>query len=219
MTKIIYKKYGFIYITTNLINNKKYIGKKVYDRNSKNYLGSGKILLKAIKKYGKENFKREIIEECNNSKELCLREKYWINFYNATKSREYYNISSGGDGGDWFSNASKEKQEKFKKIKRLQQFGKKHSNETKKKISNSNKGKIISQKSKNKMKISQSLRDKKTYFHKQIKQFTMNEEYIRTFNSIREANIFLNKKLNNSHISACCKGKRKSAFGYIWKYA
>ena len=52
------KKY-FIYITTNLITNEKYIGKH-YGTEDDSYLGSGKILQRAILKYGKENFKREI---------------------------------------------------------------------------------------------------------------------------------------------------------------
>lgn len=99
----VYKSmYGFIYITTCSINHKKYIGKKKYDKNGqwKTYLGSGIILQKAIKKYGKENFTRKIIEECDSLQSLNEREKYWISFYNAVKSDEYYNIADGGDGGN-----------------------------------------------------------------------------------------------------------------------
>ena len=53
--------YGFIYITKNLINNKKYIGQhKINNQETldPNYLGSGKILNNSINKYGKINFKR-----------------------------------------------------------------------------------------------------------------------------------------------------------------
>lgn len=52
------KMYGFIYITTNHINVKRYIGQRKYDKNEKwkTYLGSGIILTRAIEKYGKENF-------------------------------------------------------------------------------------------------------------------------------------------------------------------
>lgn len=53
---------GFIYITTNKINNKKYIGKKKMKINAMTYLGSGKRLLKVIGKYGIENFERDIID-------------------------------------------------------------------------------------------------------------------------------------------------------------
>ena len=56
--------YGFIYITTNHINGKKYIGQKRYDKNNKwkSYLGSGIHLKRAINKYGADNFSKEIIE-------------------------------------------------------------------------------------------------------------------------------------------------------------
>ena len=50
-----------IYKTTNLVNGKIYIGKD--KNNNPSYLGSGKILKLAIKKYGKENFTKETIEK------------------------------------------------------------------------------------------------------------------------------------------------------------
>ena len=62
--------YGFIYITTNMINGKKYIGQKIFDNKFNNYLGSGKLLKQAIKKYGKKNFYREIITITYNKNEL-----------------------------------------------------------------------------------------------------------------------------------------------------
>lgn len=107
--------YGFIYITTNHINNKKYIGKKKYDRRNdwEKYLGSGIILKNAINKYGKENFSKEIIEECETLDDLNIREKYWINYYNAIKSDEFYNIASGGDGGDTTIGLTEEQKKKI----------------------------------------------------------------------------------------------------------
>lgn len=109
--------YGFIYITTNHVNNKKYIGKKKYDKKSawKSYLGSGIILKKAIEKYGRENFSKEIIEECYSKEELNEREIYWINYYNAVKSEDFYNISSGGDGGNNFAGYNKEQRKEYSK--------------------------------------------------------------------------------------------------------
>lgn len=96
------KKYGFIYITTNNINGKKYVGQKKYDDKRKwvSYLGSGIALNNAINKYGRENFSREIIEECNSKEQLDDREKYWIAYYDAVNSKAFYNIACGGDGGD-----------------------------------------------------------------------------------------------------------------------
>ena len=54
--KVIDNPYGFIYITTNMVNGMRYLGQKKFDRGWKNYLGSGAVLRKAINKYGKENF-------------------------------------------------------------------------------------------------------------------------------------------------------------------
>jgi group I intron endonuclease len=65
-----------IYKTTNLVNKKFYIGKDKH--NNPNYLGSGELILKAIKKYGKHNFKKEILEECENIKDMANRERFWI---------------------------------------------------------------------------------------------------------------------------------------------
>lgn len=86
-----------IYITTNIINGKKYIGKD--ERNNPNYLGSGIELKLAIKKYGKQNFIKETLAETINRYELQELEKYYIDYYNAQKSSIFYNIAPGGDGG------------------------------------------------------------------------------------------------------------------------
>ena len=83
-----------IYKTTNLINNKIYIGKD--EKNNPNYLGSGIIFKKALKKYGRINFKKEILESCNNLDYLYEREIYWIEKLNARDPNIGYNIASGG---------------------------------------------------------------------------------------------------------------------------
>lgn len=89
-----------IYKTTNLLNWKFYIGKDKY--NDPKYLGSGKILKAAIKKYGPRNFKKETLESCSSEEELNSREKFWISQFNATNNN--YNIATGGNGGDTISN-------------------------------------------------------------------------------------------------------------------
>ena len=101
---IINNPYGFIYITTNLTNGKRYIGKKVLDKKSqwKSYLGSGIALKNAIKKYGKENFTKDIIVFASSEEELCDYEKQLILFYDAVNSSAYYNIASGGEGYNFF---------------------------------------------------------------------------------------------------------------------
>lgn len=86
-----------IYKTTNIINNKIYVGKSI--KNSSSYLGSGLLLNRAIKKYGRENFIKEIIDTAENKTELNEKEKFWIAQY-----EDKYNISDGGDGGDTWTN-------------------------------------------------------------------------------------------------------------------
>lgn len=110
--------YGFIYETTNNINGMKYIGKKTYDKKGlwKTYLGSGIYLKRAINKYGKNNFSRIILEECNSKDKLDKQECYWIEFYNAVNSDKYYNIASGGDGGNTIQGFNEEKLLELKKL-------------------------------------------------------------------------------------------------------
>lgn len=88
--------YGYIYETTNLINNKKYIGQHKSEKFDKDYYGSGKILNQALLKEGKENFSVRIIEKCYSQNELNEKEIYWISYYNAVNSKNYYNIGAGG---------------------------------------------------------------------------------------------------------------------------
>jgi hypothetical protein len=67
-----------IYKTTNLINNKIYVGQHSVIEKNDVYLGSGFLLKKAIKKYGKENFKKEILEYCDSKIEMSKKEIFWI---------------------------------------------------------------------------------------------------------------------------------------------
>ena len=89
----------FIYLTTNLITGEQYIGQHKGKRND-SYLGSGVILAKAIKKYGKENFKREILCFCSSQEELDKKEKEYIAFFDAVNNPNFYNLSAGGQKGD-----------------------------------------------------------------------------------------------------------------------
>lgn len=92
--------YGYIYITTNLINNKKYIGQhKAKEFEPNKYIGSGKYFEKAVKKYGKENFKCELLEWCESLEKLNEKEVYWISYYNAVESKLFYNKTPGGLDG------------------------------------------------------------------------------------------------------------------------
>ena len=138
-----------IYQITNIINNKKYIGKHATNNLNDRYLGSGNLILKAIKKYGREKFKKEILFIFDNEKEMIDKEIELVN-EDMINSDSYYNITFGGNGF-----LSKEKHPYFKKhlskktrikmsIARQGEknpfFGKKHSKEDIIKMINSHLG-------------------------------------------------------------------------------
>jgi hypothetical protein len=102
-----------IYKTTNLINGKSYIGKDKH--NNPNYLGSGKRLRSAIKKYGKENFKKEILEHCNSYDELRDREVFWIRKFDAAESKDFYNVAEENYGVGNFKGFEETDWENFSK--------------------------------------------------------------------------------------------------------
>ena len=104
------KKFHFVYITTNVIDGKQYIGDHSADNIEDNYKGSGKYLKNAILKYGRQNFKREILEFFPTRKEAFNSQSPLIIKHN-TLYPNGYNISpSGGmlEGGS-HSEESKDK--------------------------------------------------------------------------------------------------------------
>ena len=131
--------FGYIYETTNLINGKKYIGQHRSLKFDNNYLGSGTYLRNAINKYGKENFKVRLIEECESMEDLNIKEKYYINKFKADLSKDYYNITAGGSNERTFRG------------KNNPMYGKHHLEETKNKIRNTFNIKLISKGENNSM--------------------------------------------------------------------
>lgn len=90
------KKYHYFYKITNCINGKFYYG--IHSTNNLNdgYMGSGKRLKYAVKKYGIENFNKDIIKFFNSRKELSDYEKTFIND-DLVFSNECYNLINGGE--------------------------------------------------------------------------------------------------------------------------
>jgi group I intron endonuclease len=142
---------NFVYITTNLINGKQYVGSHDGDEND-SYLGSGKIIKYSIKKYGKEKFKRKIIKYCKINDNLKLEEKYILR-YN-TLIPNGYNISPTGGvhkNGGKLSEETKRKISQTKKGTAPWNKGKEFSEESKEKMSKSHLGKLKSKETKKKM--------------------------------------------------------------------
>lgn len=129
--------YGYIYKTTNLINGRIYIGQK-YGVVDLDYLGSGLIIIKAIKEYGKNNFRLDIISFATTKEMLNGLEMKYIYEYRQVYGRRFlYNISDGGNGG----NLGKDVNIKISIAAKRRRF----SDETKRKWSMNRKGKIKSQ--------------------------------------------------------------------------
>lgn len=91
------KKYYYLYKITNILNGKIYIGVHRTDNLNDNYMGSGINLKRAIKKYGIDNFKKEIIEYFANEKDMFQRE---IEIVDADfiLREDTYNLTEGGYG-------------------------------------------------------------------------------------------------------------------------
>lgn len=177
--------FGYIYITFNMKNNKFYIGKHEKEYYDENYCGSGKTLKKAIKKYGKENFKNIMIDCALTKEELNKKEKEYIRFYTQKYGRKCYNIASGGDGGNVLHNLSKEEKklfiEKMTKINRercnTESFKQRISESTKARYSDIEERKKHSEK----MRIALNRPEVKEKLSNNIKSFYQNNEEIHQF--------------------------------------
>lgn len=208
----------YIYKITNKINNKCYIGKtmetieerfKQHIRDSKKISNQDRPLFRAFNKYGIENFSIEQIEKCNE-KDLSDKEIYWIEYFGTFKYG--YNATIGGDGKPYLDYdlivAT------YKELK--------NERETARKLN------INEQSVRKVLKI----RNEKIHTLKEIaqiklghiiNQYDLQGNFIKSFPSFASALKEI-KGENYSHggithIKDVCEGKRKTAYGFIWKYA
>ena len=219
----------YIYKTTNLVNGKIYIGQ--HNGTKKHYIGSGKLLKTAIKKYGKENFKREILEYCDNVDHANEREIIWIAKYDSRNPSIGYNLAYGGAS---HSEEARKKLSEAKKGKKRAEFskehkrklsevwkGRKHSEETRRKMSEWQIGKKLSEDTKKKISEanknpSEETRKKMSEASKiKIIQLTLDGLKVKIWDSGKDASNF---GFNPRHISSCCKGKSKTHKGFKWMY-
>jgi hypothetical protein len=148
--KEVYEPYGFIYITTNMINGKRYIGQRKFYRNWNEYLGSGKLIKRAIEKYGKQNFNRTIVAIAFSEEQLNIFEKEWINLFDSDKNEDYYNIAQGGHGNT-LSGLTDIQMKELKIKQSIASTGRTHTESTKKKMSEWHTGKIVSEETRQKI--------------------------------------------------------------------
>lgn len=203
----------YIYKITNLINQKIYVGKttttiekrwKTHWEDSTRLDISNRPLYKAFNKYGKENFKIEELEECSID-ELNDKEIYWIEKLGSFKYG--YNATLGGDGKhyadyDLIFNLYQEGYT-IKKIAELTHYDA----ETVSKGINFH---GISQEER-------LARGKEAIQHSVAQIDKNTNEILNIFPSLKEAYNFLGKQ-HSGHIASVCNNKRKTAYGYKWKY-
>lgn len=181
----------FIYKLTNKVNNKIYIGlttesisercrKRIAEANYRNSRSS--YILNAIRKYGSENFTVEQIDTANSLDELQQKEINYIKMYNSTDRNIGYNLTKGGEGN----------------------LGLKMSNETKDKIRQKALGRIWSEEKK--LKHSEILKNANIDYtkgiencrlhnlktSKKVEEYDLNNNLLRTFESISEVWKILN---------------------------
>ena len=223
--------YGFIYITTNLINGKRYIGQKAFLNTSdwKSYLGSGKLLKQAIKKYGKQKFARDIIAIAFSKEELNTLEISYIKNYNAIKNNNFYNIAEGGYGNT-LKGLSEEEIKAWKlkmsqahigllKGERHPMYGKHQSNYVKQIISKANKGRSTFQGRKHTQFTKQKMSNSKKGLFGEKNSHSKKVICINTgeiFPSLSDA--CKRYEIGKSNLVKCCKGKQKTCGNLQWMY-
>lgn len=166
---------------------------------------------RAIEKYGWDNIKHIILYSGLSKEDAERKEVELIKEYNTTDSRYGYNIENGGST-----------------------IGK-HSEETKKKISEKNKvvlkgnipwnkgikggtswNKGLKLTEEHKRKLSEAKKGKPSHRIKSILQYDKNNNFIAKYESLTIAGQTIGGDIRN--ISACCLGKKKTAYGYVWRY-
>ena len=204
---------AYIYKITNNLNGKIYVGKTLktpelrlqeHIRDSKTERCANRPLYRAFQKYGIENFSLETVEECK-VENVNEREKHWIEVFGSFKNG--YNATVGGDGVHYCD---------YDLIYSLFQQGKNI-----KEISIiTNYDESTCRKALNEFQVSSEIRQARgrEAVIKTVIQIDKNtDEIIAIFPSIQKAYDFLNKQ-HSGHIAEVCKGKRKTAYGYKWKY-
>jgi hypothetical protein len=194
-----------IYVTTNLVNYKKYIGSHVCEDINDGYLGSGTYFKQSLKECGKENFKREILAVTDCPEIMKSLEEYYIDYYGAYMSELFYNKSRKGVGYPYGRKKPKWHCENLRKA----HLGK--SKGHKGRVSPM-KGKTQSIESKEKARLNNIGKNNKI-----IVQFDLNGNFIKEWESQTIAAQFLGKK-TGAAIGECAKGKRPTIYGYKWMY-
>ena len=180
----------------------------------------------AIQKYGWDNIKHEILYSGLDEETACALEASLVFILNSNNPKHGYNNCFGGGKGSLGAHWTQTEEHRKKISEALSgrtgikssNYGKTYSEEWRKHISESKRGKPSKLRGRtmpeeHKKHISEALAGKPQYQkRKKVMCVSLNKE----FDSVNEAGKELS--IDSSSIAKCCKGKRKSAGGYIWRY-
>ena len=261
--------YNCIYMYINKVNSKRYVGqaKDFIQRHKEHIRKHEQVIDKAIDKYGIDNFDVIILaHDIPSLEKMNEYEKFFIKRYNTLVTNgEGYNIAEGGSNGNTMMGKTEEEIKEWKrkigegnkgktgligkdnpmhgkKGELHPSYGKKRSEESKQKMSDSHKGTTVTDETKQKMSEAHS-GEKNHFYGKQhseeskqkmrnskkgmydgaknpnsskVLQFTLNGEFIKEWETIKQASE--ETSTNKTSISMCCSGKRNTAGGFVWKY-
>jgi len=204
-----------IYKITNVINNKIYIGQTIGSLNNRwnDHCSAGKnksAVRNAIKKYGKESFKIEIIYTASSREELNIKEIYYIQQFNSVFPNGY-NLQLGG-GSRNPSDETRRRMSLASKGRIPSNLDKLHTEETRLKAAETRKSNKYKHSEETKRKISNFNRRPRPEFYKPVLCIELSKE----FDSISHASKELN--LHISGISRACRGVGIRCGGYTFKY-
>ena len=210
---------AYIYQIKNDLNDKSYIGKTNFsiEKRFKEHCNDAfklnkenRPLYAAMRKYGIEHFHISVLEE---TQEPEIRERYWIEKLQTFKYG--YNATIGGDGASYIDRQLVINT--YKQLKNQKEVAKQLG------IHETSVHDILIEQQ---VDIISSDTINKEKFGKPVEMYSLKHEYLRTFSSLRDAAQYLidsnqtNCKLTTirTHISEVCRGKRKTAAKYIWKF-
>lgn len=207
---------AYIYKITNLINQRSYIGKtentiqqrfRMHCQDACKEQNQHRPLYRAMRKYGHENF---VIEEIEQTDEPNEREQYWIAYYDTYNNG--YNATPGGDGRSYID---REKVvQAYKDLQCVRQVGRLlHIDYCT--VSTILKNCHVLVKSSGEVSI-----DK---YALPVDMLDLNGNVVKEFRSVTDAGRYMERSgqcgsLPHRHISDVCKGKRKTAYGYRWRF-